>query len=90
MSSLGFNVAILSLTGVANATLKPIEADFHPSGNKIVTVYKTTPQVDLKIYLYFPPDWSVADRRPAIIYFFVGRCAAGSPARFQPVGREME
>ena len=37
MSSLGFIVALLSLTGAANATLKPIEADFHPVGNKAVT-----------------------------------------------------
>ena len=44
MSSLGFIVALLSLTGAANAMLKPIEADFHPFGNKAVTVYKTTPR----------------------------------------------
>jgi len=82
MSSLGFIVALLSLTGAANATLKPIEADFHPIGNKAVTVYKTTPQGDLKTYLYFPPDWSAADRRQAIVFFFGGGCATGSPAQF--------
>ena len=82
MSSLGFIVALLSLTGAANATLEPIEADFRPIGNKAVTVYKTTPQGDLKTYLFFPPDWSAADRRQAIIFFLGGGCAAGSPAQF--------
>jgi|SRR6267154_13119 len=82
MSSLGFIVALLSLTGAANATLKPIEADFHPLGNKAVTVYKTTPSAKLKVYLYFPPDWSAADRRPAIVFFCGGGCATGSPAQF--------
>ena len=39
MSSLGFIVALLSLTGAGNATLMPIETDFHPIGNKAVTVF---------------------------------------------------
>jgi hypothetical protein len=39
MSSLGFIVALLSLTGAANATLMPIEADFHAIGNEAVTVF---------------------------------------------------
>ena len=62
-------VALLSLT--SRVTLKPIEV-FHPIGNKAGIVYKTTPQGHLNIYLYFPPDWSAADRRPAIVFFFGG------------------
>jgi hypothetical protein len=52
MSSLGLIVALLPLTGAANATLKPIDADFHPIGNTTVTVCETTSQGDLKIYLH--------------------------------------
>ena len=78
MSPHGCIVALLSLT--SRATLKPIEV-FHPIGNKAVIVYKTTPQGHLNIYLYFPPDWSAADRRPAIVFVFGGGCATGSPAQ---------
>src|SRR5262249_22987644 len=66
----------------ALATLKPIQADIHPVDNKAVAVYKTTAQGDLKIDLYFPPNWKASDRRPAIVLFFGGSCATGSPAQF--------
>ena len=71
----------LSLSCAACAALQPIGAE-RPAGNKAVLVYKTTPQGDLKINLYFPPKWKAADRRPAIIFFFGGSCATGSPAQF--------
>src|SRR5262245_59159446 len=75
-------VAFLWLSGVAGAALKPIAADLHPVDHKAVLVYKTTAQGDLKMNLYFPPGWKPADRRPAIIFFFGGSCATGSPAQF--------
>jgi hypothetical protein len=50
--------------------------------NKAVAVNKTTPQGDLKINLYFPPKWKSSDRRAAIVFFFGGSCATGSPAQF--------
>src|SRR5438477_2375328 len=82
MLSLRFASALLSLAGAASAALKPIDAAIHPAGNKAVAVYKTTPQGDLKINLYFPPDWKAADRRPAIVFFFGGSCTTGNPAQF--------
>ncbi len=84
MRPLAFVLLSLSLPGTAGAALKPIEADLRPIGNKAVAVYKTTPQGDLKINLYFPPDWKASDRRPAIVFFFGGSCARGSPAQFAP------
>jgi hypothetical protein len=36
------------------AALKPLDAAIHPASHKAVAVYKTTPQNDLKINLYFP------------------------------------
>jgi acetyl esterase len=71
-----------SVIGAASAALKPIEIDIRPVDNKAVAVYKTTPQGDLKVNLYFPPDWKAGDRRPAIAFFFGGSCATGSPAQF--------
>jgi acetyl esterase/lipase len=29
-----------------------------------------------------PPNWKASDRRPAIVFFFGGSCATGSPAQF--------
>jgi acetyl esterase/lipase len=72
----------LALAGSMSAALKPIDADLQPLDNKAVATYKTTPQGDLKINLYFPRSWSNADRRPAIVFFFGGSCATGSPAQF--------
>jgi acetyl esterase/lipase len=62
--------------------LKPLGTKFQPTDNKAVVTYKGTPQGDLKIHLYFPPGWKRADRRPAIIFFFGGSCATGSPSQF--------
>jgi acetyl esterase/lipase len=82
MHLLQFVFVFLSLSGAVIAALKPIDVELRPVGNKAVLVYKTTPQGDLRMNLYFPPKWKEADRRPAIIFFFGGSCATGSPAQF--------
>ncbi len=74
--------ALVFLAGGQSATLKTIDSDLQPVGNKAVVTYKATPQGDLRMNLYFPPGWTKADRRPAIIFFFGGNCATGSPAQF--------
>ena len=73
-------LVVESVIGAASAALKPIETDIHPVDNKAAAVYKTTPQGDLRINLYFPPNWNASDRRPAVVFFFAGSCATGSPA----------
>jgi acetyl esterase/lipase len=75
-------LALLCLVSGMQAALKPIDADLRPLDNKAIVIYKTTPQGDLKVNLYFPSGWKKADRRPAIIFFFGGSCATGSPAQF--------
>src|SRR4051812_15743596 len=75
-------LALLFVVSRMPAALKPIDSDFRPDGNRAVVAYKATPQGDLKIHLFFPPDWRAADRRPAIVFFFGGSCATGSPAQF--------
>lgn len=75
-------LAVLSLVTGAHAALKPINADLRPIDNKAVVTYKTTPQGNLKMDLYFPSGWSKADRRPAIVFFFGGSCATGNPMQF--------
>ena len=73
---------LLLVCSAACAALKPLETDIRPEGNRAVAVYKTTPQGDLKINLYFPPGWRAEDRRPVLILFFGGGFVTGSPAQF--------
>lgn len=75
-------LALLFVVSRMPAALKPIDTNFRPVGNRAVVTYKTTPQGDLKVSLFFPPDWRAANRRPAIVFFFGGNCATGSPAQF--------
>ena len=75
-------LVVSSIIGTASAALKPAETVIHPVDNKGVMVFKTTPQGDLRINLYFPPNWKASDRRPIIIFFFGGSCATGSPMQF--------
>ena len=75
-------LVVESVSAAASAALKPIDTDIHPVDNKSVAVYKTTPQGDLRINVYFPPNWKAIDRRPTIVFFFAGSCATGSPAQF--------
>jgi acetyl esterase len=47
-------------------------------------VYKQTPQGDLKLHFYLPPDWKAADKRPAVLFFFGGGWRNGSHQQFVP------
>jgi acetyl esterase len=47
-----------------------------------VVVYKTTPQGDLKAHIYFPPNWSAKDRRPAIVLWVGGAFRSGTVTEF--------
>ena len=67
---------------LATAALKPVESDLQIAEHKSVVVYKSTPQGDLKINLYFPADWKPGDRRPGIVFFFGGGFVSGTPAQF--------
>ncbi|HTP33749.1 MAG TPA: hypothetical protein VMJ75_16335, partial [Candidatus Acidoferrales bacterium] len=64
-----------SVVGAASGALKPIKGDVRRVDDKAVAIYKTTPQGDLRMSLYFPRDWKATDRRPAIVLFFAGSCA---------------
>jgi acetyl esterase len=74
--------AMLALAAMAIAGLKTIDGDLNPSDNKSVAVYKTTPEGELKIHLYFPKDWKPSDRRPGIVFFFGGGFVGGNPRQF--------
>lgn len=73
---------MLSTAAVSRAELKPIAGTVTPVGDTSVTVFKTTPQGELKIHLYFPKDWKSTDRRPGIVFFFGGGFVSGKPDQF--------
>ncbi|HEU0122193.1 MAG TPA: alpha/beta hydrolase fold domain-containing protein [Bryobacteraceae bacterium] len=45
-------------------------------------VFKSTPQGDLKITLFYPADWKPSDRRAAVVFFFGGGFVRGTPSQF--------
>lgn len=47
-------------------------------------VFKTTPQGELKLHVFYPDGWTAADRRPAIVFFFGGGWKSGSYEQFVP------
>ena len=48
-----------------------------------VKVLKETPQIKLRLHIFFPKDHKTTDRRPAIVFFFGGGWTGGSPGQFQ-------
>ncbi len=54
-----------------------------PAGNPVKEiVYKKTPQGDLSLFVEYPPNWKATDRRAAIVFFFGGGWARGTPQQF--------
>jgi acetyl esterase len=47
-------------------------------------LYRTAPEGELNLHLYFPADWKRDDARPAIVFFFGGRWKTGSYQQFVP------
>jgi acetyl esterase/lipase len=75
-------VSALALAPASHAALKPIDGAVTVSENKSVAVFKSTPQGELKIHLYFPKDWKASDHRAAIVFFFGGGFINGTPRQF--------
>ena len=84
MMQAGIVAVMVALTAVpmASAALRTIDGELKPAENKSVAVYKTTPEGELKINLYFPKDWKSTDRRPGIVFFFGGGFVGGKPSQF--------
>ena len=45
-------------------------------------VYKTTPQGELTMRIFYPENWKASDKRSAIVFFFGGGWVGGSPSQF--------
>lgn len=84
-----FWVAIGYATAVPSAAATQPESRPAPAPGAEVEefVYKTTEQAKLKMHVHFPPGWTSADRRPAIVFFFGGGWKSGSAGQFAPQAR---
>ena len=82
MKAIVFVMAGLACGSLATAALKSVENDLQIVDHKSVVVFKSTPQGDLRINLYFPPDWKASDHRAGIVFFFGGGFTNGNPSQF--------
>ena len=69
--------ALLWQSGVAVAA----PAQPKPQGQY---VYKSVGHRTLTLDFDYPPDWKATDKRPAVVFFFGGGWAFGTPLQFQP------
>lgn len=51
--------------------------------------YKTTPQGELQLHAFRPPQHDPDDSRPAIVFFFGGGWSGGTPEQFYPHCRDL-
>jgi acetyl esterase len=47
-------------------------------------VYKKTPEGELTLHGFFPPDWKATDKRPVVVFFFGGGWKSGAYTQFVP------
>jgi acetyl esterase len=67
-----------------SSALQAQNADAAAQARVEESIYKKTPQGDLKIYVHFPPGWTARDQRPAIVFFFGGGWTSGRVTQFEP------
>lgn len=84
MSRLVPLVGCLLLTLVAGLQAQQRNRSYPPQlDGARVEVYKTVGDVKLNAYIYEPEGHKQSDARPAIVFFFGGGWANGSPAQFE-------
>lgn len=73
--------ALALLTLVAPSLPGQQPGEFPPDR---VATYKTVSGGDLQLHVFLPGDWSAADHRGAIVFFFGGGWTGGNPRQFFP------
>ncbi|MGF1482838.1 MAG: alpha/beta hydrolase [Opitutales bacterium] len=66
--------------GTGQETISLFELTSDPTTMPVVHTYKSTPEKDLRAYVYLPQDWQPSDARSAVIYVHGGGWTAGVPA----------
>ena len=87
-------ITVAALTGAvcAGQARKGVEDDGGPKPES--RAFKTTTdasgqKVELHLFIFNPADLKPADQRPAIVFFFGGGWAFGTPAQFYPQARHL-
>src|SRR5579872_7451832 len=75
-------VVYLLAAAILMAELKPAREPVASENGKLIYIYKTTPQGDLKVYVYLPPGWTAGQKNPAIVMIHGGGFTQGSPNQF--------
>ena len=70
-------LAALALPALAQSKYPPVLPGAHEE------VYKSIGDVELRLWIYNPTGHAATDSRPAIVFFFGGGWANGSPAQFE-------
>lgn len=83
--NLMFAVSLLLLTSTALAQ-RPYPPEL-PDAR--VETYRTTDQLELRLWFFEPEGHSADDSRPAIVFFFGGGWNAGSPGQFEQQSRHL-
>lgn len=79
------NISILSsilLLFVVTLSTYALEVEGFTPDKEVV--YKTIGDVQLKLSIFTPPDYTSEDKLPAIVFFFGGGWNSGSPSQFYP------
>jgi acetyl esterase len=66
----------------ALAELKPAKEPVESAGSKRTYVFKSTPEGNLKVYVYLPQGWKAGQKRPVIVMFHGGGFTRGAPEQF--------
>lgn len=68
-------------TPAATGTAPAIPDDLREARSE---VYRRVGNVELKLHIFFPPEFKTTDKRPAIVFFFGGSWLRGTAGQFAP------
>jgi acetyl esterase len=77
-------VALVGLCWLGGNSLAALAADIQPDRT---VVYKRVGEVELSLSVFLPQGHQASDRRPAIVFFFGGGWAGGTPKQFYQQAR---
>jgi acetyl esterase/lipase len=80
MKHAAFFIALLLISKTEAGSAQEVKPD------KVVT-YKKIGDVELKLELFFPPEYQPTDKRPAIVFFFGGGWTGGKTTQFHNQSR---
>ncbi|MEK6235288.1 MAG: alpha/beta hydrolase [Planctomycetales bacterium] len=76
--------AFITTVGVAAQDRKPTSSDKANFGASRTEIYKKIGKVELKLFVFNPPEHKASDQRAAVVFFFGGGWKNGTPKQFVP------